>query len=181
MNHMVNLFGETFNKKGVTAATGLNLKYARAYYRDNFQNNHKYERSSMVPEKEWKALIEDAKEKALRKQGKTKAIEQEGMVRIIFFLLLNIFKLQYLTYLQPFISSLTHLKQQRHEWKKCAAQTGPGWISQVKGTNCKNHLIIICSQQLIVFSKCIKQLIDLSQELYMVLCIAGKCFSRGSH
>jgi len=85
MNHMVNLFGETFNKKGVTVAAGLNLKYVRAYYRDNLQNNHKYERPSMVPEKEWKALIEDAKEKASRKQGKTKAIKQEGMVCIIFF------------------------------------------------------------------------------------------------
>ena len=74
MNHMVNLFGEIFNKKGVTVSAGLNLKYARAYYRDNFQNNHKYEHPSMVPEKEWKALIEDAKEKASRKQGKTKPI-----------------------------------------------------------------------------------------------------------
>ena len=43
MNHMVNLFGETFNKKGVTIAVGLNLKYVRKEYRDNLQNNHKYE------------------------------------------------------------------------------------------------------------------------------------------
>ena len=50
MNHMVNLFGETFNKKGVTAAAGLNLKYVRADYRDNLQKNHKYERPPMVPE-----------------------------------------------------------------------------------------------------------------------------------
>ena len=35
MNHMVNLFGDTFNKKGVTAAASLNLKYVREYYRDN--------------------------------------------------------------------------------------------------------------------------------------------------
>ena len=42
MNHMVNLFGETFNKKGVTVAAGLNLKYVRAYYRDNLQFNTMY-------------------------------------------------------------------------------------------------------------------------------------------
>ena len=35
MKHMVNSFGETFNKKGVTAAAGLNLKYVRADYRAN--------------------------------------------------------------------------------------------------------------------------------------------------
>ena len=72
-NHMVNLFGDTFNKKGVTVATGLNLKHVRAYYRDNMQINHKLEHPPMVPE-EWKALIEDAKEKELRKQGKTRPI-----------------------------------------------------------------------------------------------------------
>ena len=42
MNHMVNLFGDTFNKKGVTAIAGLNLKYVRAYYRDNLQFNTMY-------------------------------------------------------------------------------------------------------------------------------------------
>lgn len=67
MNHMVILFGETFSKKGVTTAAGLNLKYVRADYRDNLQINHKYECPPMVPNKDWKALIKDAKEKALRK------------------------------------------------------------------------------------------------------------------
>ena len=71
MNHMVNLFGETFNKKGVTTATGLNFKYVREDYRNNLKNNHKYECPPMVLEKNWKTLIENAKEKALRKQGKT--------------------------------------------------------------------------------------------------------------
>ena len=37
MNYMVILFGDTFNRKGVTATTGLNLKYVKADYRDNFQ------------------------------------------------------------------------------------------------------------------------------------------------
>ena len=71
MNHMVNFFGDTFNRKGVTAATSLNLKYVRENYRDSLQINKKYDRPPMVPEKEWKALINDAKEKALRKQGNT--------------------------------------------------------------------------------------------------------------
>ena len=66
MNHMVNLFDDTFNKKGVTAAVGLNLKYARADCRDNLQTNPKYECPSMVPEKEWKVLMDDAKDNALR-------------------------------------------------------------------------------------------------------------------
>ena len=118
MNHMVGLFGDTFNKKGVTAVAGLNLKYVREDYRDNLQINHKYEHPPMVPEKEWKVLIEDEKEKELRKQGKTKPIgsRRYGTYHI-FFKLLNIFKLQHLTYLQPFIGSPTLLKKQRQDWK----------------------------------------------------------------
>ena len=72
----------------------------------------------MVLEKEWKSLMDDAKEKALRKQGKTRSIDSRRYVRYhifnenvqYFFLLLNIFKLRYLTYLKPFIGSLTPLK-----------------------------------------------------------------------
>ena len=71
MNHMVNLFGDTFNKKGVTVAAGLNLKYVREYYRENLQIYPKYEHPLMVLEKEWKALMDDAKENPFRKQGKT--------------------------------------------------------------------------------------------------------------
>ena len=41
MNHMVNLFGDTFNKKGVTKATHLNLNYVSVDYRDNLQINTK--------------------------------------------------------------------------------------------------------------------------------------------
>ena len=74
MNHMVNLFGDTFNKKGVNATAGLNLKYVREDYRDNLQINHNYEHPPMVPAKEWKELIEDAKEKELIKKGKTRPI-----------------------------------------------------------------------------------------------------------
>ena len=71
MNHIVILFGETFNKKGVTTAAGLNLKYVRADYGDNLQINHKYESPLIFLEKEWKVLMDDSKEKELRKQGKT--------------------------------------------------------------------------------------------------------------
>ena len=74
MNHMVILFSDTFNKKGATAADGLNLKYVRADYRDNLQINPKYEHPPMVLEKEWKVLMDDAKEKALRKQRKNQPL-----------------------------------------------------------------------------------------------------------
>ena len=75
----------------------------------------------MVPEKEWKALMDDEKGKALRKQGKTRPLGSRRYDTYhifnekcsIFFLLLNIFKLGYLTHLKPFIGSLTPLKQQR--------------------------------------------------------------------
>ena len=100
MNHMVSLFGDTFNRKGVTAAIGLNLKYVRENYRENLQINTKYERPLMVPQKEWKALMDDAKENELRQQGKTRRISSRRFdtyhifnEKCSFFLLLNIFKL----------------------------------------------------------------------------------------
>ena len=74
MNHMVILFGDNFNKKGVTATTNLNLKYARVDYRDNLQINTKNDHPPMVPQKDWKVLMDDAKENALRNQGKTRPI-----------------------------------------------------------------------------------------------------------
>ena len=82
---MVNLFGDTFNKKGVPAAASLNLKYVRADYRDNLQINTKYEHPPMVLEKDWKALMDDAKEKELRKQGKTRAIDSGRYVTYHIF------------------------------------------------------------------------------------------------
>jgi hypothetical protein len=69
IDHMVNLFGNTFNKKVVTKLADENLKYTRAQYRDKFQIDLKHERPPMVSEKEWKALIEDAKENLFKKQG----------------------------------------------------------------------------------------------------------------
>ena len=102
MNHMVNLFGDTFNKKGVTAAAGLNLKYVSANYRDNLQINTKYEHPPMVLEKEWKDLMDDAKENALIKQRKNFPLGSRRYdtynffnekCSICCFLLLNVFKL----------------------------------------------------------------------------------------
>ena len=73
MNHMVSFFGGTFNKKCVTTATGLNLKYSRENYRDNFQINPKYEHPPMVPNKEWKDLMDYAKDKDIEKTRKNLA------------------------------------------------------------------------------------------------------------
>jgi hypothetical protein len=70
INHMVNLFGNTFNKKVVSKLDGENLKYTRAQYRDKLQIYLKHKRPPMVSEKEWKALIEGEKENLFKKQGR---------------------------------------------------------------------------------------------------------------
>ena len=70
IDHMVNLFDNTFNKKVVTKLANESLKYTRAQYRDKLQIYLKHERPPMVSEKEWKALIEDAKENLFKKQGR---------------------------------------------------------------------------------------------------------------
>lgn len=54
-----------FNKIGVTSKACLYLKYLRDQYRVHLKINPKYERPPTIPEREWKALVEDAKEKAL--------------------------------------------------------------------------------------------------------------------
>ena len=64
---MVNFFGDTFKRKGVTTVARLSLKHVREYHRDNLKINTKYEHPPMVPEKEWKVLMDDAKEKEWRK------------------------------------------------------------------------------------------------------------------
>ena len=67
---MVNVFGNTFNKKVVAKLVSENLKYTRAQYRDKLQLDLKHESPPMVLDKEWKALIEDAKDNLLKIQGK---------------------------------------------------------------------------------------------------------------
>jgi hypothetical protein len=76
IDHMVNLFGNTFNKKVVTKLVSDNLKYTRARYREKLQIELKHERPHMVPEKEWKALIEDAKENLFKKKGRHPRVGQ---------------------------------------------------------------------------------------------------------
>jgi GTP-dependent phosphoenolpyruvate carboxykinase len=49
IDHMVNLFDNTFNKKVVTKLADKNLKYTRAQYRDKLQIDLKNERPPMVP------------------------------------------------------------------------------------------------------------------------------------
>jgi hypothetical protein len=67
---MVNLFGNTFNKKVVTKLASKNLKYTRAQYRDKLQIDLKHKRPPMVSEKEWKVLIDNAKDNLFKKQGR---------------------------------------------------------------------------------------------------------------
>jgi hypothetical protein len=63
---LVGLFGEgTFNKYGVSSKAGAHLKYMQDQYRVHMQRNPRYEHPPMIPEREWKALQDDAKEKML--------------------------------------------------------------------------------------------------------------------
>jgi hypothetical protein len=48
IDHMVNLFGNTFNKKVVTKLASENLKYTRAQYREKLQLDLKHEHPPMV-------------------------------------------------------------------------------------------------------------------------------------
>jgi hypothetical protein len=68
MDYLEGLFGvDTFNTKVVTSATGEYLKYTRDVYRRSLAKNPRYEHPPSIPEREWKAIIDDAKEKILRK------------------------------------------------------------------------------------------------------------------
>jgi hypothetical protein len=72
MDYLKSLFGvDTFNKTLATTATGQYLKYTREAYRKHLKQNDRYECPLMIPEREWKALIEDEKEKKLTDEGKT--------------------------------------------------------------------------------------------------------------
>jgi len=72
MDYLEILFGvDTFNKTLSITAVGQYLKYTREAYRKHLKQNDRYERPLMIPEREWKALIEDAKEKKLKDEVKT--------------------------------------------------------------------------------------------------------------
>jgi hypothetical protein len=65
------MFGvDTFDKREVSKAVGLYLKYIHDMYRVKLKNNPRYECPPIIPKREWKAFIEDAKEKRLRKEGR---------------------------------------------------------------------------------------------------------------
>ena len=49
---------ESYKKK-------THLKYVQDQYRGHLQKNIRYEHPPMIPQREWKALLEDAKEKTL--------------------------------------------------------------------------------------------------------------------
>ena len=67
IDHMVNLFDNTFNNKLITKLANENLKYTKAQYRDKLQIDVKHKCPPMVHKKEWKALIKDAKENLFKK------------------------------------------------------------------------------------------------------------------
>ena len=68
---MVGYFGaETFNQTEVLKKCGQHLKIVRDQYRGHLAKNLKYERPPMIPQREWKALLEDGREISLRRQGK---------------------------------------------------------------------------------------------------------------
>ena len=70
MDYLEGLFGvDTFNTKVVTSALGKYLKYTRDVYRWSLASNPRYEHPPSIPEREWKAIIDDAKENILRKLG----------------------------------------------------------------------------------------------------------------
>jgi hypothetical protein len=70
MDYLEGLFGvDTFNKKEVTSAVGEYLKYTRDVYRRSLAGNPRYEHPPSIPEREWKAIIDDAKENILKKSG----------------------------------------------------------------------------------------------------------------
>jgi hypothetical protein len=69
IDHLVILFGYSFNKIGVASLLLTYLKYLRDQYRVHLKKNPRYECPSMIPKSEWKNLLEDVKEKTLRKQG----------------------------------------------------------------------------------------------------------------
>jgi hypothetical protein len=67
MDYLEDLFGvDTFNTKAVTSAVGEYLKYTWDVYKQSLAKNPRYEHPPSIPEREWKAIIDDAKENILK-------------------------------------------------------------------------------------------------------------------
>jgi hypothetical protein len=70
MDYLEGLFGvDMFNTKVVTSVAGEYLKYTQDVYRQSLTRNPRYECPPSIPDREWKAIINDAKEKILKKSG----------------------------------------------------------------------------------------------------------------
>ena len=68
---LVGFFGaETFNRKKVLEKAGQHLHYVWEKYRNNLEDNPKYESPPMIPTMEWKGLMDDAREKDVKIVGK---------------------------------------------------------------------------------------------------------------
>ena len=69
-NQLVGMFGkDTFDTMKVLNKVGQHMNIVQDQYRVHLENNPSYERSPMIPSREWKALVEYGKEKGLRKAG----------------------------------------------------------------------------------------------------------------
>ena len=98
IRHMINLFGDTFNKKVVLKLAADSLKYTRAQYRGKLTENLKHEHPPMVPEQECKALMDDAKFILLRNQGKQPRTDKARYMTYHYTILYWIMLSRYMTY-----------------------------------------------------------------------------------
>ena len=71
MNHMVIMFGDTFNKSEITSRVGAYQKYVIDQYRVQLKENPKYDHPLAIPEREWKNIQDNTKESELRHEQKT--------------------------------------------------------------------------------------------------------------
>jgi hypothetical protein len=70
MDYLEGLFGVVmFNKKAITSVADKYLKYTWDFYRRILAGNPRYEHPPSIPEREWKAIVDDAKEKILKTLG----------------------------------------------------------------------------------------------------------------
>ena len=71
MNHMVIMFGDTFNKSEITSRAGAYQKYVIDQYRVQLKKNPKYDHPLAIPERESDNIQDNTKESALRHEQKT--------------------------------------------------------------------------------------------------------------
>jgi hypothetical protein len=60
MDYLEGLFSvDMFNTKAVISTADAYLKYTHDVYRQSLARNPRYERPPSIPEREWKAIIDD--------------------------------------------------------------------------------------------------------------------------